>query len=378
MTLSELIAPTALRDYAKDRGWVQNPHASRDRLLVMDHPEFSRRQLVFPLDTTAPDYGEAIDLVVAKLADLERRDPAAVLRNLLEVGDDAIAFRLDSPRLDQASLPLSFAAAMVAGAQQLLLASACTVLKPQTHHPRLGRAEAQQLLEVAKFRHTAAGSFVLNVSCPVHAMDVQVALWPEALGVPFVRRATMAMYKGLHELVSAIESDSIEQLVAQARLSPMPVLSSNLCEALSTFEDSSLRNSLDLSITWAAAFPRPQSVGRISTVRVQHDYFGRIEEVQRALRAQESHVEDVFVGTVERLDGEMGDDGKRSGEVILSIFTSEGVQVRARAQLDSSQYADAIDAHRTEGVFVKIAGRLHPGRQPRLLSKISLFEIMRK
>jgi len=374
MNFSSLIAPTSLRDYAKDHGWVRNSLASRDRLLVMDHPDFARRQLAFPLDTTAPDYQEAVELVVAKLAEIERREPAAVLRNVLEVGDDSIAFRLDAPRLDQGSLPLSFAAAMVAGAQQLLLASACTVLKPQTHHPRLGRSEAQQFLEVARFRHTAPGSFVLNVSCPVHAMDAQVGLWPDEPDLPFVRRATMALYQGLSELVAAIEADSVDQLVSNATHSSAPVLSSNLCEALGSFEDASLRNSLDLSISWAGAIARPANAQRVSTVRIQHDYFGRVEEVRRALRAKETHVDAVFFGTVERLDGEMGDDGMRSGEVILSILTADGVQVRARANLNSQQYAYAINAHQTEGAFVKIAGRLHPGRQPRLLSDISLFE----
>jgi hypothetical protein len=378
MNLETLIPPTDLRDYAKERGWVLVREAAKDRLCVMNHPRFERRQLVFPMDTTAPDYSEAVMLVLEKLADIEGRSRDDVFKNVLEAGDDAIAFRVTTPRLDDRSVPLAYAGSLLVGAQQLLLASACTVLKPQLHHPRLSRVEAQQFLDTARFRHTQAGSFVLNVSCPVRAMDVQSALLPEETDAPFVRRATVALRKGVGQLVTAIETDSLDDFIDSVRKAPSPVVSSNLCEALTHFEDSSLKSSVEIGITWAALLPRPVDEGYVSVVRVQHDYFPRIEEVRRELRATDAHLEDVFPGTVERLDGEMGTDGRRSGEVILSLLTADGEQVRARASLDADQYEQADKAHMTDGTFVKVKGKLHPGRQPRHLSDIQSFELLTK
>jgi len=294
MNLETLIPPTDLRDYAKDQGWVLLKEAAKDRLYVM----------------TNPHYSEAVMLVVDKLAAMEGKSPQAVIKSLLEVSDDAIAFRVTTPRPDERSLPLAFAGSMVTGAQQLLMASACTVLKPQAHHPRLRRTEAQQFLEAARFRHTQPGSFVLNVSCPVQALDVQAPLLP---------------------------------------------------------------NEADASI------PKPANEGRVSLVRIQHDYFPRIEEVRRALRSKQQHVEDVFPATVERLDGEMGPDGKRAGEVILRLLTADGDDlVRARANLTAEQYRQADEAHMLDGAFVKVTGKLHPGRQPRQLSDITSFELLIK
>ena len=379
MNLETLIPPTDLRDYAKDQGWVLLKEAAKDRLYVMTNPSFERRQLVFPMDTTAPDYSEAVMLVVGKLAAMEGRSAQAVIKNLLEVGDDAIAFRVTTPRPDERSLPLAFAGSMVTGAQQLLLASACTVLKPQAHHPRLSRTEAQQFLETAKFRHTQPGSFVLNVSCPVQGLDVQAPLLPDEADAPFVRRTTATLRKALGELVTAIETDSLDAFVEATKNGANPLVSSNLCEALTRFEDSSLKNSVEIGISWAAAIPKPANEGRISIIRIQHDYFPRIEEVRRELRSKEQHLEDVFPATVERLDGEMGDDGKRSGEVILRLLTPDGDElVRARANLTTDQYELADKAHMTDGAFVKVAGKLHPGRQPRQLSDIKSFELMLK
>ncbi len=313
-----------------------------------------------------------------KLATLEGRPPEAVFDSVLEAGDDHVSFRVTTAWLEERSLPLTFAGSMLAGVQQLLLASACSVLKPQAHHPRLGRSEAQQFVDAARFRHTQSGSFVLNVSCPVHAMDVQYPLLPEEnTDAPFVRRTMLLLYRSLRQLVDAIEADSLDELIARSRVGQGPMISSNLCEALTRLEDSSLRNSVEIGIRWAATLPQPQDA-RDAVVRIQHDYFARIEDVRRELRSKEQHVEGMFAATVERLDGEMGPDGRRAGEVVLSLLTADSELVRARALLSAEQYAKADQAHMSAGAFVKIAGKLHPGRQPRQLSDITAFELMFK
>ena len=370
------IEPTDLRDYAKDQGWVQLRDAARHRLYVMWHPGFEGRQLVFPMDNNAPDYFEAVARMVSKLASMEGRSEQAVLKSLVEVGDDGIAFRVTTARQDERSLPLAFASAMVAGAQQLLLASACTVLKPQAHHPRLSRTEAQQFLDTAKFRHTEAGSFVLNVSCPVHGIEGMASLLPSETEIPFVRRTTLAFYHSLRSLVSAIEADSLDELIESNKSEGGALISSNLCEALTRFEDETLKNSVEIGIQWSASIPRPTNEPRTSVVRIQHDYFAKIEEVRRELRSTEPQLVDAFPGTVERLDGEMGMDGKRSGVVILSLLLPTGEQIRARASLDAQQYEQADKAHMKDGAYVRVKGKLHPGRQPRQLSEITSFELM--
>jgi hypothetical protein len=359
MNLHNLIAPTDLRDYAKAKGWALLREA--DRLYVMSNSRYENRQLVFPMDTTAPDFADAVMLVVDKLATMESRTREAVIKSLLEVGDDGM-----------------FAGAMIQGAQQMLLASACTVLKPQSHHPRLNRTEAQQFLETARFRHTQPGSFVLNVSCPVQALDVQASLLPEEAQAPFVRRATFTFRRSLSELVSAIETDSLAVLIDTIKKSPTPLISSNFCEGLARFEDDSLKNSVEINIAWAASIPRPPNEPEVSVVRIQQDYFSRIEEVRRELRSAEKHTDDTFIGTVERLDGDMGADGHRSGEIILSLLLPEGEQVRARTNLNAENYEKADKAHMTEGVYVKVAGQLNPGRQPRQLVNLRSFELIEK
>ena len=378
------IAPTDLRDYAKSKGWVLVKEAAKDRLYVLSNPSYAPRQLVFPMDTSAPDYEEAITLTVEKLAAIEARPPQSILKSLLEVGDDAIALKVDAPRAEEQSLPLSFVGSMLEGTQQMLSASVHTLLKPQAHHPRLGRAEAQQLLETARFRHTQPGSFVLNVSCPVYSMDIQAPSYadegdaPWELQSPFVRRTVVVLHRSLTKLISAIETDSLDSMIQTEKKSSTPLISSNFCEALTRLEDRTLKNSVEIAIAWAASIPAPTGEKPVSLVRVQNDYFSRIEEVRRELRSPEKQTDDVFIGTVERLEGDMGPDGRRSGDVILSLLLPEGLQVRARTRLNADDYAKADLAHMDEGTYIKVAGLLHPGRQPRQLDRLKFFELIKR
>jgi hypothetical protein len=77
------IAPTELLDYAKSKGWVLLKEAIKDGLYVLSHPAYLRRQLVFPTDATAPDYAEAVTLMMERLVDLEGRPLQSVLHSLL-------------------------------------------------------------------------------------------------------------------------------------------------------------------------------------------------------------------------------------------------------------------------------------------------------
>ncbi|WP_146208490.1 hypothetical protein [Cupriavidus plantarum] len=84
--------------------------------------------------------------------------------------------------------------------------------------------------------------------------------------------------------------------------------------------------------------------------------------------------EGVFVGSVEVLEGAMGQDGRRFGAVVLSLKIAEGEVVRARATLTAEDYMRAHDAHMKPAAYIRVAGRLGPERQPKLLTRVTSFE----
>jgi hypothetical protein len=377
MTKESLVSPIDLRDFAKSLGWVLLQEGLVDRLYVLRNPNFPKRQLTFPMDITAPDYVDSAYRVFEKLSEMLHEQPLLLITRAQNIRDDSLRFRIFSDQGIERSLPLGFATTLVSGVQQILKASACTVLRPRTHHPRLAFTEAQQLIEKSRFGHTEPGSFVFHVSCPIHALDVQGALpLDDESDLPFVRRVTLSLKRGMEQLIVAIEGDTLDSFIEQIKKENAPLISSNFCEALTQFHDEALDNSIDIAFDWSALEPLPEKDKMQMPLRFQRDYFGRIEEIRRELRSHEKHSIDTFIGTVERLNGEMGEDGHRGGEVILNLLLQDGESVRTRVTLSSTDYKNADIAHMTDGVYVQVRGKLQPGRQPRQMSELSQFELI--
>lgn len=377
LTPATNIAPTDLRDFLKSSGWTLIDEALKDRLYAFRNDAYVRRQLVFPMDSAAPDYGESVAIVLEKLGALTGEAVEALRTRAQFVKDDVMYVRVHADSPIEQSLPLSFAAALVQNSAKLLKAAACTVLRPRVRHPKLTLQEATQLINKARFGHTEPGSYVLRVACPINAVDAQ-GLLPEAQPetVPFVRRVTSTLQYSLSSLAGAIEADRLEALIDAQKAAEAPLLSSNFCEAVQAMHDEIIDNSLDVGFGWSALQPvRDPTLQR--RVRVQRDYFRRIEEVGRELRAVEQHDDGPFVGTVERLDGDLDQDGRRSGEVILSLLLpDEDETVSAKITLSAADYAKADQAHMTRGAYVQVMGVLRPGRQPRQLIDVTSFEVV--
>lgn len=368
------ITPTDLRDFAKAHGWHQLSIGLDKGIFVLSNPAFEKRQLIFPINSDAPDYLDAVSLVLDKLSETQNKPVADVVSALQEQHDDTIRYRIADSRKGEEYIPLSYAVSALNGAKEMLLSAACTVLKPQIHHPRLSRSEAQELVDRSRFRHTEQGSFVIKVSAPVRSMEIEGNLYDH--NIPFVRQTTLAINNGLTKLIQAIQTDTLTQLIDESKTSAVPELSSNLCKSVMNFKED--RNDFDLFLdfTWAGVIPMANVTPVHNTIKIQKEYFSRIDDVRRELKsAEEQHMEDVFVATVEHLAGDIGPDGRRAGEVVLNLY-KEAEIVRARVNLTPDNYAIADASHMRANSYIKVKGKLRPGNQPRSLTEVSLFELI--
>jgi hypothetical protein len=368
------ITATDLRDYAKSLGWKLLPDAVKDKMFIMSNPKYDNRQLVFPLEATAPDYYDSIEIIITKLSNFEKKSVELIVSEIQEIKDDTLKFRIFDSRNEESFIPLSYAVSAINGTRELFVAAACTVLKPQIHHPRMNRSEALDLIDRSKFRHTERGSFILKVSSPINALDIQANIFGDD-SMPFVRQTTLTINKALNELVASVETDTVDILIDEVKNSPMPLISSNFCKALTNFQEEHQDFDLSVGFKWASAFNNPTQLYIPANIKVQKEYFTRIDEVRRELRNIETQREDVFMATVERLDGDLDNmTGVRYGEVLLNLLQEDEI-IRARTHLNPKQYSIADKAHMTAGAYVRIKGKLHPGNQPRLISEVSLFEL---
>ena len=65
-----MISPVNLLEFLKSLEWELIPDGQQDGLYILRNPKFPSRQLVFPMEETAPDYEEALLRVVEKLEEM--------------------------------------------------------------------------------------------------------------------------------------------------------------------------------------------------------------------------------------------------------------------------------------------------------------------
>ena len=289
-----------------------------------------------------------------------------MLADLLNQDADVLRYKVVSRFAENGSLPLGEALNLLDGAKRSILAAACSVIAPQRHHPRLGRAEANQLIRACRLGQTERGSYTVTIACPLAAGSDETSLLPEQ-NKPFARRTTELLTRSLAQIAHIVESDELPAAVEQ--IDRNPTISSNLCDALLRMRPSQEGDSLLFSVGWAAS-SRPERLP--DTVELPYDYFPYVERLYKLLVPPEGTQVNMFVAQIDELRGEVGDDGRRQGEIVLTLFHDEEV-VRCRANLDADQYAIADKLHMSTGYAI-LVGTLVRGSRISQISNIRRFE----
>lgn len=370
ISLARRVDPICAKDYAKAKGWDIVPTTKSYFLLT--HKEYSLRQLKIPIDTDSPDYVDALLDVAQRLADIENRSMILVLEDLLEPSTDIIRHRLISRATESGYIPFEESIALMEGARKAILSSACSIIEPRLHHPRLSKQQALQYVKACRFGQTEFGSFILKMMCPLSVEDEQMDI-SHALNIPFGRRVTECILNSTNLLINAIDQDKEVELLKENESSK--VLSSNFCQALMQMESSLNDAKIEISAKWA---PRVPVIGATpNRVTLAKRHFRQIEQIYSSLRnSQENETSSIYFGTVEELKGDVGSDGRRSGSVIVRILSDDDV-INATVDLGSEEYQRAIDAH-TAGkeTQIKIKGVVKRFARSAKIVDMSEFEIM--
>jgi hypothetical protein len=369
-TLRQL-RPADVRSYARTKGWHRTG-TFRDNLAIFNLSTGGLDQLLVPSNVEFDDFTNLMQTAILKLSEIEERSPFLVLNDLLSADADVLRFSVRSPDTSRGTLPLEQGMNLFAGAKQSLLSAACSVLAPdRLHHPRMAFSEAEEFLRTCALGQTEEGSFTLTVRCPLHSADRQ-AEPVDSGAAPFARRATSVLAISAFQLVHAIDEDRSESLLT--RNGDLPQVSANFCDALLRMRPETESASLALSIAWAPSLPQSPVIGYRPIV-FRPDHFREIERVYKQLRGDVAPKAALFVGQVDELRGVVGDDGKRQGEVRLTLL-HESETVKARANLTPAQYELADEAHMHSRQVV-INGILSRGFRISTVSDITEFNLFR-
>lgn len=368
LALAQKIDPVAAKDYAKSKGWEILP--TRKPAFFLKHPNYSLRQILIPLEPDSSDFAEAMLDAANRLGDLECRPLGQVIEDLLEPNADVLRQRMISNATERGIIPLEESIALLEGARKALLSSACTVIEPRQHHPRLSKLQAVQFVNSCRLGQTEVGSFVIKMICPLSVDGDQI---PMALNEePFARKVTNQILSSAKDLVQAIDQDQVPQLLERNELEK--TLSSNFCQALLQMHSCVDGAKLELSAKWAPMRPAASSTNHV-ILGARH--FGQIEQIYSALRnSREEDPHAVLIGTVEELKGEVGADGRRHGLVLLRVMADDEL-VNASIDLSADDYDKAVGAHvNGPSVRIKVRGKLQRFARASKIVEASDFEII--
>ena len=372
LELARRVLPQYAREYAKSRGW-QRVDTKRAAVAVYAVPVAGRyEEVVIPADPAIDDYPRRIIDSVLNLAEFESRQPMELLEDLLQAEADTLRFILDDTATAEGSLPVSAGLDLVEGVRRSLLAAACSTVDPgRRFHPRMSGAEADQFVKACRLKPAERGSFVIAVVCPLRAVDTGAMLMDVV--EPFTRRVTSLLMQSVGEIVDAVEKDEVATLYGEPEPGK-PAITANLCEALLRMRPEP-GGMLKVAASWAPMLPlKAASVPQV--VRLRAEYFDQVSDVYERLRPTEVPKAGMYVGTVETLNGAIGEDGQRSGEATLQVLV-ENELAKTRVDLDAAQYRAADEAHMS-GELVGVLGKLHRGRRVHRIAEIEKFWLLQQ
>jgi hypothetical protein len=244
---------------------------------------------------------------------------------------------------EDGTLGFDAAAAMLSGLRRSLLASACSVERPnERFHRRMSLKRALEFIDKCRLGQTEHGSFVVTVLCPLELEQLE-------LQNPFGRQAVETLIGSVGKAVRLLRTD-----VASRVIDDVPGLTANLCDSLIEMMPKDERGDLWLGASWSPLLPAPALPAR---VHIDRDLYSAFEGLARSLRPPTTPKSDLFVGRVVELHGEDNADGVLEGDVLLVLQVGEEL-VRARVMLAAADYKVAVQAH-SEQRYLRVRGELH-------------------
>jgi hypothetical protein len=179
------VDPVRAQEYVRASGWVQAP-ATNGKAITYQRPDLDNEQIRIPLSRELKDFTPRMAEAIAYLAIQEKRPALDLLHDLLLPPADVLRFQEAGPGANTGALPFEHGLELLSAARKLLLAAACSVIRPVTFHPRTRLAEAERFVRNCLLGPVESGS-VFTIACPIEIhLDTASGAPPSAGVLPSI------------------------------------------------------------------------------------------------------------------------------------------------------------------------------------------------
>ncbi|EST38692.1 hypothetical protein N566_05925 [Streptomycetaceae bacterium MP113-05] len=384
----ERLRPRDVAQYLHSRGWEPG---RRVRYSVRWEREWEgqHRRVLLPLDSGLADYADRMADLLAALAEIEGRPPAAVHRDLTLAGLDVQHIRT-KPRTPSGSIPVEDGVLAVTSARDLLMAAACDTVAGETRlvQPRRKPQRAKDFVGSARFGPTEPGSYVFTVQVPLPQASSDGSLFEETPELdmapePFERKVSRRLYEAVSEAREVAGRVAATDDSTVLNRSAAHGVSADLCEALagigghdgSDGRDRRTGHGFSVGFAWSPRWPVPY---RSAVASFPHGLVPVLREVAQELRSNEPDRGVTVVGRLVRLQraADVG-PGKVTVEARLMKENGDltGQQRQIHLYLTEEDYDRATDAHRTRR-DVRFEGDLARRGNYHELTRLTGFDVL--
>ena len=336
--VAETVTPLGVHAYLAAHGWTRTGSYRFDRGGVYRRPD-DRETVLVPASTRFADYPIRILQLAEVVGRTEDRRPSMVLADLSLATVDLIRVRLPKAR-DDYSLALNAGVDLLDGSRRLLLAAACSTVRPQRQF-RAGRNErASAYLDSVRLGQTAPGSFIVNLQVPVSPALAE-ADQNHLFEPPFERRANRTLVAGLRavrEATDLVNRGEGDIWAFDARV--QNGVSANLCTAAAELID--IGGGLEVSVSWALTRPpNEEHDEQRSTVLFQSPDALVLTEAARILSSRQERFDERIEGYVSALARDQSEpDGRATIKAVI-----DGALTSVRADFSPFEYSTITKAH---------------------------------
>lgn len=349
------VSPAALSAYARTAGWSKAETYGDHSDVYVAH---GQPEIILPRTEHLGDYADVVSRLVEIFANAVETDELSLYRDLVTADRDVI--RVRAAENSDGAVAVDDGLALLQGAHDLLLATACSLWNPRPLYRAGSNREAVEQVSRIQLGQTEQDSFAVTLLTPVVAPPIQ-SIFTDGWGLkndPVERRLTRRLTGALEAARTATgqtvvgDADAFSQAVEEG-------VSANLCDALATLIEPF--PALDVSVTWARTLPRKTAR---KTVRFGRSDAPILREAARSFRNREPRPDVRVFGFVQRLKR----DEAETGGIIALRTSVDGQNQSIATILESFDYERAIQAHRAKAPIVMEGDLERIGQRWRLLN----------
>ncbi len=345
--LLKLVNTDIIDQYIKSQNWHLIQTKFKDSL-IYEHNTFDE-QIVIPNNMDFDDYEFRIADAIQILSKFENRNPIEILNDLILPPSDVIRFRVNSEQSKNGTISYDEGLNLLQSGRRMIYATIMDLVRPQKFHKKMADKQIDEFMQNCLLGQTERGSFVANLICPIKG---QLTLTDNRLITQIGRQTTESLIKSLNYISDSINTNNINKVINPPEGKPQ--ISLNFFEALGDMRPPEKYDKIEIGVTWSP-LEKPKFDFR-SHITISEPQFEYVEKVIEMLSPEEKPKIEQFIGTVDTLAGDINEEGKIIGNVVLMIYQYDGA-IRAKVFLNNIDHEKAVQAY-WKNKKISIEGKL--------------------